>query len=69
MKNNVIDDRAKVIYGDDEAPLNYEYDKETGTYTDKRLQACWEGEVSALMTQAVGRARLNRLSKHCDCLF
>ena len=61
VKNNVIDDRAKVIYGDDEIPLNYEYDKETGTYLDERLQACWEGEVSALMTQAVGRARLNRL--------
>ena len=62
VKTNVIDDRAKVIYGDDEAPLNYEYCKETGTYTDNRLQACWQGEVSALMTQAVGRARLNRLA-------
>ena len=62
VKNSVIEDRAKVIYGDDEIPLNYEYDKETGTYTDDRLQACWEGEVSALMTQAVGRARLNRLA-------
>ena len=62
VKNSVIEDRAKVIYGDDEIPLNYEYCKETGTYTDKRLQACWEGEVSALMTQAVGRARLNRLA-------
>ena len=62
VKNSVIEERAKVIYGDDEIPLNYEYDKETGTYTDKRLQACWEGEVSALMTQAVGRARLNRLA-------
>ena len=62
VKNSVIEDRAKVIYGDDEIPLNYEYDKETGTYTDKRLQACWEGEVAALMTQAVGRARLNRLA-------
>ena len=62
VKNSVIEDRAKVIYGDDEIPLNYEYDKDTGTYTDKRLQACWESEVSALMTQAVGRARLNRLA-------
>ena len=62
VKNSVIDDRAKVIYGDDEIPLNYEYHKETGTYLDERLQACWEGEVSALMTQAVGRARLNRLA-------
>ena len=62
VKNSVIDERAKVIYGDDEIPLNYEYDKETGTYTDERLQACWQGEVSALMTQAVGRARLNRLA-------
>ena len=62
VKNSVIEERAKVIYGDDEIPLNYEYDKETGTYLDERLQACWEGEVSALMTQAVGRARLNRLA-------
>ena len=62
VKNSVIEDRAKVIYGDDEIPLNYEYCKETGTYTDDRLQACWESEVSALMTQAVGRARLNRLA-------
>ena len=62
VKNSVIEDRAKVIYGDDEIPLNYEYNKETGTYTDARLQACWESEVSALMTQAVGRARLNRLA-------
>ena len=37
VKNSVIEDRAKVIYGDDEVPLNYEYDKETGTYTDKRF--------------------------------
>ena len=61
VKNNVIGDRAKVVFGDDEIPLNYEYDKDTG-YTDERLQACWQGEVSALMTQAVGRARLNRLA-------
>ena len=59
---DVVRQQAKVIYGNDTQPLNYDYDKETGTFIDERLQRCWVSLVSALLTQAAGRARLNRLA-------
>ena len=62
VKTDVIEERAKVIYGNDTKPLCYEYEKASSTYTDPRLQLCWQGEVSSLLTQATGRARLNRLA-------
>ena len=62
VKLDVIRNRAKIIYGNDADPLCYDYDKEKGEYVDSRLRICWESEVSALLTQANGRARLNRLA-------
>ena len=62
VKNFVIENRAKVIYGNDTKPLCYDYDEDTSTYKDPRLQLCWQSEVAALLTQAAGRARLNRLA-------
>ena len=59
---DVIKRQAKILYGSDAEPLNYERDPETGKWLDKRLQLCWEAEVSARLVQAVGRARLNRLA-------
>ena len=59
---DVVRNQAKVIYGNDTELLNYEYDDETGTYVDERLQRCWQALVADLLKQAVGRARLNRLA-------
>ena len=59
---DVVRNQAKVIYGNDTEPLNYEYDNESGTYVDERLQACWQALVADLLKQAVGRARLNRIA-------
>ena len=59
---DVIKRRARILYGNDAEPLNYERDPETGKWLDRRLQLCWESEVSARLVQAVGRARLNRLA-------
>lgn len=62
VKNSVIENRAKVINGNETDPLCYDYDRKTGTYVDERLQLCWQDAVAALLTQACGRARLNRLA-------
>ena len=69
VKLDVIRNRAKIIYGNDTEPICYDYDKEKGVYIDRRLQLCWESEVSALLTQGGGRARLNRFANHCDRLY
>ena len=58
----VVEQRAQVLYGNDSETLNYGRDKESRQYFDRRVQLCWESEVTALMQQAVGRARLNRLA-------
>ena len=62
VKKTVVWQRAKVLYGNDDNPLNYEYDKDSGEYVDPRVQQCWLSEVVARLQQAVGRARLNRLA-------
>ena len=59
---DVIARRAKVLYGNDDVPLCYDRNKDSGEYIDKRGQLCWEAEVAARLQQAVGRARLNRLA-------
>ena len=37
-------------------------DKKKREYVDRRVQLCWLSEVVARLEQAVGRARLNRIS-------
>ena len=62
VSEDIIGRRAKILYGNDDKPLNYERDKERGEYVDPRVQLCWLSEVVARLQQAVGRARLNRLA-------
>ena len=58
-----IEWRAKMFFGDDTEPLNYERDPETGKYCDPRLQKIWENAVIGELTQAPGRARLVRKAR------
>ena len=53
---------AQMIYGHDDEPLDYTYDKETGIYADERLQNIAETQATAELIQAIGRARLVRRS-------
>lgn len=62
VSEDIVARRAKVLYGNDDVPLCYERDNDSGEYVDKRVQLCWSSEVVARLQQAVGRARLNRLA-------
>ena len=57
IPNNVVTWWAKVFFGNDPDPLNYEFDNETGQYKDKRLQKVWENFVIGELIQASGRGR------------
>ena len=52
--------RARAIYGRDAEPLIYDYDAESGLYTDARLQGMADQYATGEIIQAVGRARLVR---------
>ena len=62
VKSAVIEQRAKVLFGNDSKALNYERDNDSREYVDRRVQLCWLSEVVARLEQAVGRARLNRIA-------
>ena len=62
VSSAVVEQRARVLYGNDSEALNYDRDNESREYVDRRVQLCWESEVAARLQQAVGRARLNRLA-------
>ena len=62
VKSAVIEQRAKVLFGNDSKALNYERDNDSREYVDRRVQLCWLSEVVARLQQAVGRARLNRIA-------
>ena len=49
--------RAKMFFGDDPEPINYERDEETGMYRDLRLQRIWENVVLGELVQGIGRGR------------
>ena len=49
--------RAKMFFGNDPEPLNYQRDEETGMYRDPRLQKIWENAVIGELIQATGRGR------------
>ena len=55
--------RAKMFFGNDTQPINYERDSETGKYCDPRLQKVWENAVIGELIQAIGRARLVRKAR------
>ena len=63
LPENEIAWRAKMFFGDDEKPMNYKRDPETGMYRDKRLQKVWENAVIGELIQAIGRARLVRKAR------
>ena len=62
VSEDIVARRAKVLYGNDSKPLNYERDNGSREYEDPRVELCWLSEVAARLQQAVGRARLNRLA-------
>ncbi|MYG00520.1 hypothetical protein F4212_15500, partial [Candidatus Poribacteria bacterium] len=53
---------AKLFYGNDETPLDYERD-DKDVYKDKRLRRIWKYAVISELIQAIGRARLVRSAK------
>ena len=57
-----VERRAKLIFGRDRIPLDYEYDKEAGVYKDERVQTIADSYAEAELIQATGRARLVRRS-------
>ena len=61
VSSDVIEQNAKILYGGDELPLDYERCSESREFTDPRVQSCWVSEVVGRLQQAIGRARLNRL--------
>ena len=54
--------RAQMLFGNDEEPLCYEGDSESYRYKDERVQSVCEPHIVGLLTEAVGRAGLNRLT-------
>ena len=61
MNDDVVKNTAKILYGSDDVPLNFERCTEYREFTDSRVQSCWQSEVVGRLQQAIGRARLNRL--------
>lgn len=62
VPHSTIVHRAKMLYGNDETPLNFARDEDTREYIDERVQHVWETEVVARLNQAIGRGRLIRLA-------
>ena len=60
LPKNEILWRAKMFFGDDETPLDYERDPETGQYRDKRIQKIWANAVIGEIIQGIGRGRAVR---------
>lgn len=50
--------RTKMLFGNDTSPLSFE--RTDGQYSDKRVQQVYDCGITAELTQAVGRVRLNR---------
>ena len=57
IPDNVVTWQAKVFFGNDPEPLNYEFNPDTGQYKDERLQQVWSNQVIAELIQAIGRGR------------
>ena len=54
--------RAQMLYGNAEEPLSYEYDIESGTYKDPRLQSINEEDAIYSLTEIIVKAELDRLT-------
>ena len=55
-----VERRARLLYGRDADPLNYEYDEKKGIYVDERSQRVADHYAVEQLIQAIGRARLVR---------
>ena len=53
--------QTQTLFGNDEKPLCYEGEMESGSYKDERVQSVYERSVVGLLTEIVGRVGLNRL--------
>ena len=54
--------RAQMLFGNDEKPLNYEAELLTSHYKDERIQEVYHQSVAGVLTQLVGCIGLNRSS-------
>ena len=52
--------RAQILFGNDEEPLSYEEETETGRYKDERIQGIYEQEIVRQLTQTVLRTGLSQ---------
>ena len=52
--------RAQILFGNDEKPLCYDREVESGIYKDERVQSIHEWNTTGLLTQIVGQVGLNR---------
>lgn len=52
--------RAQVLFGDDEEPLSYEEEVETGRCKDERIQDVYEQGVVRVLTRTIQRTGLDR---------
>ena len=52
--------RAQVLFGNDEEPLSYEEEMDTGRYKDERIQGVYEQEIIRRLTQTVLRTGLSQ---------
>ncbi len=54
--------RTQMLFGNDEEPLSYEDEIESGTYKDPRLQSIYEEEAVYALTEVIVQAELDRLA-------
>ena len=54
--------RAQMLFGNDEEPLSYEDEIDSGTYKDPRLQSVYEEEAVYALTEVIVQAELDRLA-------
>ena len=54
--------RAQILFGNDEKPISYDGEIETGTYKDPRLHSIYEEEAVYTLTEVIVQAELDRLT-------
>ena len=60
LQPTIIWQRAQILFGNDEEPLSYEEEMETGTYKDERIQGVYEQGIVHQLTHTVLRTGLSR---------
>ena len=54
--------KTQILFGNDEKPICYDGEAEFGIYKDERIRYVYEQNAIGLLSQIIGRTRLNRLS-------